>query len=255
MNKKTKAEAGRLGAYARMRLHGNPGTLEGRKKGGLASLATHAKRKTGFLLRKKISLPRPSLALAEFIGIMLGDGHVGQYQASVTTNTQTDMEHATYVQKSIKNIFHITSSLQNRKNKNACAVVISSRSVCEFLKTQGLPFGNKVKDGVSIPQWIRNNQRYRFMCARGLFDTDGSVYEDKHVIKGKTYQSVALAFTNRNEDILSFFKDTLLELNLHPTQKTKYTVFLRRMRDIDIFFLKIGTSNLKHLKRYNTFKK
>ena len=30
---------------------------------------------------------------------MLGDGHIGKYQSSITTNSETDREHAEYVSK------------------------------------------------------------------------------------------------------------------------------------------------------------
>lgn len=253
--KMSKNDAGRLGAYARMRLHGNPGTIKGRRKGGLKSIETHKKMKTGFILRKAIHIPKPSEKLAEFIGIMLGDGHVGQYQASITTNSQTDYEHASYIKKTIRSLFATQSTLSRSRTNNSCTVVISSRSICDFLKRQGLPQGNKVRDGVRIPNWIKKRSAYTRACVRGLFDTDGSVYCDTHKVSGKEYKHLGIAFTNRNTDILSFYKESLVKFGLHPTQKTPYVVFLRRGAEIDIFFKVIGSSNRKHLRRYREFRK
>ena len=58
-----------------------------------------------------------------------------------------------------------------------------------------------------------------------------------------------MAFTNRSLPLLVAFKRVLLEIGLHPTQKTKYEVFLRRRDDIVAYFDIVGSSNPKHLKR------
>jgi len=39
--------------------------------------------------------------------------------------------------------------------------------------------GSKEKQKVSIPDWIKNNRIYSKHCLRGLFETDGSVYNDR----------------------------------------------------------------------------
>lgn len=74
-------KASRLGALRRIELYGNPGTPEGRRKGGLNTQKKFRSdpriaKRIGFILRKKIKYPKESPALAEFIGIMLGDGGV-----------------------------------------------------------------------------------------------------------------------------------------------------------------------------------
>lgn len=251
----TKKQVGRLGGLARKSLYGNFGTLQGRQKGGLHSLVTHRKRGTGFKMLKSIRRPRYSKDLAEFIGIMLGDGHVGVYQATVTTNVNTDLEHARYVVTLTEKLFGIQARISYRKDSRACVVVISSREVCDFLKKHGLPHGNKVRDGVRIPEWIVANKLYASRCIRGLFDTDGSVYMDRHFIKGKKYCNLGIAFVNRSAPILTFFKHTLQDMHYHPTQKTTFEVFLRRAAEIDDYFKKVGSSNPKHLARYRDFKK
>ena len=58
VHRASKSAAGRMGAYARMAQYGNPGTVEGRSKGGLRSIEVHRKRKTGFKVLKPITIPR-----------------------------------------------------------------------------------------------------------------------------------------------------------------------------------------------------
>jgi hypothetical protein len=95
--KLSKSAAGHLGGLAQIKKNGNPGTAVGRKLGGIRSQETHRKLHTNFIQKKNISKPRKSVALAEFTGILLGDGHIGKYQASVTTHSETDMQHAIFI--------------------------------------------------------------------------------------------------------------------------------------------------------------
>lgn len=244
----SKVEAGRLGARARLRQHGNPGTKAGRRKGGLNSLLTHNKRNTGFKIRKSIRIPKYSDRLAEFIGIVLGDGHVGLYQTSITTNSKTDLEHAQYIQSLIKELFKIKSTLSYKKNSDACTVTISSRNLCLFLGSNGLTGGNKIRDGVFIPDWIQKNKMYARECVRGLFDTDGCVYKDKHTVKGKEYASLCIAFTNASIPILNFVEKTLKNEGVASTRWGRH-IRIRRAKDVCMYLQKIGFSNPKHLKK------
>lgn len=131
--------------------------------------------------------------------------------------------------------------------------MFSSYELCRFLEIKCFKSGNKVKNNVPVPDWVKNKNSYVRACIRGLFDTDGCVYLDKHIIKGIKYQHVGLAFTNYNENILSFFKNSLISFGFHPTHKTKNYVFLRRKKEIDLYFKLIGTSNSKHSDKYAIF--
>ncbi len=244
---------GRKGGLARAVLYGNPGTPEGRRKGGLHSILTHAKQKSGFKTLKQITIPKHSARLAELIGIFMGDGHVGLYQASVVTNSETDLQHALFVKDLVEDLFKIQTRLSNQRDKKACVITISSKSVCHFLIKQGIPQGNKITIGVNIPSWIRKRPLYRQAFVRGLFDTDGCVYLDTHRINQKVYENLGMAFANQSLPLLSFFKETLESLELHPTQKTKFRVFLRRREDIRSYFDLVGSSNEKHIKKVHKY--
>lgn len=239
----------RAGGLTRVRLHGNPGTAAGRKLGGLHSLATHRLRKTGFKLLKHVAFPPSSVALAELCGILAGDGHIGTYQTSVATNSVTDIEHAVYVKSLFEKLFKLPAPLAIRKKQKACAVVVSSKEVGRFLVGKGMVQGNKIHGGLQMPSWIRHRKSYETAFVRGLFDTDGCVYVDVHRIRGRIYKNIGMAFTNRCLPLLADFRSSLERHGLHPTQKTKYAVFLRREKDIQRYFAVVGSSNPKHLRK------
>lgn len=244
---------GRKGGLIRVARHGNPGTVEGRKCGGRNSIKTHSKRKTAFKVLKPITIPKHSTQLAELIGILMGDGHVGLYQTSITTNSDTDFQHAQFIKSLVEELFKIQVQLSNRRDKKACVVTISSKSACRYLSDQGIPQGNKIALGLRIPDWIRKNFSYRMAFICGLFDTDGCVYLDTHCVGQKVYRNLGMAFANQSLSLLSFFKETLENLELHPTQKTKFRVFLRRKEDIRRYFDLVGSSNEKHLEKVRRY--
>lgn len=248
MNRDHIKSAGSLGGRRRIELHGNPGTVEGRRLGGLRSIDTHKKSKTAFKTLRKINFPRPSARLAELLGIIMGDGHVGLYQTSVVTNSETDIEHARYIQLLMGSLFNIPVSFSERRDKKACTVLISSKEVCRFLEQNGIPRGNKLAGTMQVPTWIQKNNLYKTAFLRGLMDTDGTVYLDKHVIKGKQYVSTCIAFTNASKTLLCFVKQTLREEGYNPTVWGRH-VRLRRRKEVLRYAAEIGFSNPKHSRK------
>lgn len=251
----TKAEAGKLGAFARMSKYGNPGTAEGRRRGGLRSQQIHTMRNTGFVIRKIVRTPRPSKKFAEFLGIMFGDGSNGAYQATMTTSAVTDLVHANHAAQLAEELFHVKVYQRYRPKHNVIVTTISSATVCDILERNGLPKGSKVRSIIQIPVWISNSKTFSTACARGLFDTDGCTYIDTHHIKGVAYKNICLSFRNHNAQLLEFFRKILFDIGLHPTMSAPHSVFLRKAREIDIFFDIVGTSNPKHLEKYLEFKR
>jgi intein/homing endonuclease len=238
----------RIGGKRRIELHGNPGTVEGRKRGGERSISTHRKKKTGFKTLKSIKVPRPSETLAELLGIFYGDGHVGEYQASVVTSSDTDLEHAHYIRASINKLFGLLPALSFRKDKNACTVLVSSKAFCTFMLGMGMPHGNKIEKGILIPSWVTRDDTYSRALLRGLIDTDGCVYQDRHRIKEKKYASTCIAFTSASPELAQFVYETLCKLGYRPTQWGRH-VRLRRRDDVASYAKIVGFNNPKHARK------
>jgi intein/homing endonuclease len=248
------SEAGRKGGIARMMLYGDLGTPEGRSKGGRASIATHRRNGTKFSTLKDIQIPEQSEKLAEFLGIAVGDGHSSDYQLGVTTNSETDIQHAMFIAQMVHDLFGLESAFQFRKGEKAVDIMTSSRALVEFMEAIGMPRGNKIEHRVAIPKWVLENEVYLKAFLRGLFDTDGCVYLDRHIIKGATYRNLGWTITSRADTLKADVFRSLQELDYSPTCKAPgYSVFLRRHHEIVRYFTEIGTSNDKHRRRFESF--
>ncbi len=248
-------DAARKGAYRRAELYGNFGTAEGRRLGGIRSMATHIKNKnSSFRVLKFIKKPKHSLLLAEFIGIVFGDGHLSEYQTSITTNSKTDKEHAIFIQKLIQRLFAVSATVKEKTNENTVSIVASSRTLVKFLHSLGMPIGNKLENHITIPKWIIKNSIFQKSFLRGLFDTDGCIYLDKHKTKKKTYYHMGWTITSYAGTLRQGIVQSLHNFDFSPThQPTQTSIFLRKQSEIHRYFKEIGTSNPKHFKRYKEF--
>ncbi|MBM3245949.1 MAG: hypothetical protein FJZ13_01290 [Candidatus Omnitrophica bacterium] len=247
----------RKGALKCYELYGNPGTPEGRRKGGFSSqrlfrLRPEYAKSIGVVVRKNIRTPRPSRELAEFIGIMLGDGGMSGYQINITFNRETDSEYGIYIRKLIKRLFRVAVSLYMSKNDKAGRIVVSGKNLVEFLKSKGLKTGNKVNNSVNIPRWILNNRDYSVACLRGLVDTDGSFYSYNHKVNNKKYCSFAVCFTNHSKPLLQSVYEILRNEGLDPVLNTKQ-VYLYKKVNIKKYFQEVHTHNKKHLYKYKSY--
>lgn len=246
----------RRGGLARIRLHGNPGSVADRHLGGVISSQMHKKLRNGFKTLKKIPKVDYSSEVAELLGILMGDGHLGEYQVTMTTNSQTDLNHAIFVRDKFRKIFKITPSFKKRKDKKALIVCLSSKEACSALEKLGMPRGNKIKGRMSVPEWIKKDPDYVKAFIRGVFDTDGCVYIDTHRRGNKRYQYLGWTITSYADIFLADLGRLMLGLGFHTSNtKNQKSLYLRKQREILEYFTSIGTHNEKHKIRFSKFLK
>ena len=246
--------AARLGGKRHAQLYGSPGTLESRRKGGRISCERfranpRLAQALGFKVRKVIRRPRKSALLAEFIGIMLGDGCLSsQFQVGIAFNSETDRAYGTYLQDLFQRLFTVSATIQPRSKTRGWTVVASSRALVEHLQVLGLVQGNKVANQVDVPRWIWTKPSYQQACLRGLMDTDGSVYRYAHRVYGHRYDHVGLCFTNHSRPLLLAAERLLKNCGFRP-RAGGYHVYLHRQEEIRRYFRVVGSRNPKHVDR------
>lgn len=248
----------RLGGIRRNRLHGNPGTPEGRSKGGRIAIRSlrqnpRTAKNVGFVLRKKITYPKRSKELAEFFGVILGDGGIPSgLQLTISFNKEKDEHYAEYLGRAIKKLFGLQHHISARKNCNGADVVVSSASLIDFLLKQGLVKGNKVKNQVDVPCWIQKKSEYRIACVRGLMDTDGGFYWHRYRSRGREYEYLKLCFTNASRPLLNFMYAALRKLGIRAYLNGIH-VSVYALDELKKYFFMVGSHNPKHIAKFKTY--
>lgn len=190
--------------------------------------------------RTDVKIPNKySVDLAEFFGIMLGDGHVSHFQVVVSLGNKEE-KYAKHVKLLMKKIFetNVKISLRGTGYRD---VYLGSVDITSWLLKQGLVY-NKVKSQVDVPAWIFGKNNFMEGFLRGFFDTDGSVYKLKYGIQ--------MSFCNRSLPILKSLQLMLKKLEYNPSSISLYNMYLTRRGDVKRFFEEIKPSNPKHVARY-----
>ena len=251
-------KASRLGGKRYFEIYGAPGSIESRRKGGINSskkfiLNPEWAREKGFVVRKEIKHPRKSSRLAEFIGIMIGDGGIrNRYQIAISYNWKQDKKYATYIQKLVENLFGISSARYIRKELGSADIVVTGRNLIEFLEKKGIKKGDKVINQIDVPNWIFEHKQYQVACFKGLFDTYGCVYHHKYKVNGKWYSFAKIAFTSYSLPLCKAIFRMLKNLNFNPKLYGN-RIYLYKKAEVDRYFKEIGTNNPRYIQRYNKF--
>lgn len=203
-------------------------------------------------ITKPFKEPRKSKELAEFTGIMIGDGGMTKSQIRITLNKETDKDYCNFVENLINKIFKVPVSRSYRKNQNAVDLVISRSELVNFCNEKlGLKIGDKLKQGLDIPKWVKRKLEFQKVCLKGLVDTDGCVFNEIHKINGKRYSYKKINFTSRSPYLIKSVFNIFEKLRLNPVaRRNGDSVQLENKEEIDYYFKTIGTSNKKHLTRY-----
>lgn len=206
-------------------------------------------KKKGYLnKRSDIKIPkRYSSWLAEMFGILLGDGHISEFQVIVSLGSK-ESEYASYVSDLMKHLFGGAPKIGIRgtsfNGKKYRDVYLGSTQLVTWLKAGGL-VQNKVQSQVGVPIWILSNRSFIKAFLRGFFDTDGSVYRLKYGLQ--------ISFTNRSKPILLALQSMLEALEYKPSQISSNKVYLTDRVDLQRFFREIKPKNSKHVSRFTEF--
>lgn len=190
--------------------------------------------------------------LAEFVGIILGDGCIRKYDnytsIKISLNSETDWQYSLYVKKLILSLFKIEPIVKQRKDAKAVELFIFKRDVINFL-TKDLGMATSPKRGkAKIPKLFLNTQFENFIL-RGYFDTDGCVVLTNN--NGSPY--IRLEMKISPSPMQSQFIDILKRKGFHfgvyKVRKDEVRVQLNGKEQLKKWANLVGFSNTKHIKR------
>lgn len=193
-------------------------------------------RKERLKQRRKKALKRNS-DLAELIGITLGDGSLTSLPRTEALRVVCNSKHKRYIERIailIQKVFDKRPRVSKRKGERAADIVLYRNDLSAKLN---IPCGNKIKNRVKVPKWIKQNRIYSINCLKGLFETDGCFQEN-----GNNYTSY-IEFKNNYNNLLNDVYQMLNELGYHP-QFGKNYVRLARTEE---------TFNFKNLIRFRNY--
>lgn len=202
--------------------------------------------------KKKFRLPRHSSRLAEFIGILLGDGGITNAQAEITLDALADREYIDYVANLAADLFACRPKIyQHHTTTRAKRIVIAGVVFIDLLKGLGLGIGDKVKRQVDVPIWVKEDKSLSKSCLRGLMDTDGGIFRHSYFVNGKRYSYLKLCFSNRSQPLRRFVHMTLSKFGFTPKlASNEKHVWLYSEKETRRYVQVIGTSNYRLLKKF-----
>lgn len=214
--------------------------------------------------------------LAEDLGIMVGDGHIGkeirkkravEYQIMCFGNAVTDrVFYRHYVRTLKKEIFNLDFAFSNQR-RNTCVIKINSKGLLQFYTgIIGLPVGRK--DNIKVPNLIMESKN-KIKCSfiRGLGDSDFSLaFREKHT-KRLYYPSIKIKTMSKNliEDLDYLLKDLGFKITMSYNLKSKlektnklYTgheLWLNGEDNLKRWIRLVGFSNPKNTLKYNLWRR
>lgn len=177
--------------------------------------------------------------LAEFFGMMLGDGHIQNYSLNrgekYVTNYRVELcfnEDETKIIDRARKLFLSTSGREPRfhanPNNKGAKLMVYSKDLVEKLIELGLKPGNKTENQVDVPGWIKEKTEFQVRCLRGLTDTDGTVYE-------RAPGDKVIQFKNASHPLLNDFREMCKNQSISTSKGGYRTVQVAANDDVRRF--------------------
>ena len=167
--------------------------------------------------KKQLIVLEENSELAEMVSIILGDGSVPKTEnrVRITLNKTEEPQYRKFVYQFMEKLFKKKPTIYEPKDANAVKMSINSKEVVKGLIDKGVKPGDKKKNQVSVPQWIKKEEENRRSSIRGLVDTDGSIHIHKH------NKAIRITFKNASLPLINDYKEMCESFNI-PTQKIFY---------------------------------
>ncbi|MBU1137117.1 hypothetical protein KKD72_01990 [Patescibacteria group bacterium] len=177
------------------------------------------------LIKTNYPLLAKSGDLAELIGVVLGDGHIGKFPRTEILSISSNLNNQGFIDRYsrlIESLFDKKPVKAKRKNANCVRIYIYQKNISKRLN---IPTGARKDKYIGIPKWIYNNEEYLIRYLRGLYEAEGSF--SVH-LPTCTYKFV---FSNRNKSLLDNVNCSLKKLGFNP-HSDKIRVQISRKEEV-----------------------
>lgn len=184
-----------------------------------------------------------SIELAELIGLILGDGHLRkeckEAENRHISNHYLDICLGKEEKEIIKNTKELLEKCLKKEptrkdfsNSEAVSLRVYGKEIVKSLEATGLECGDKIKNQVGVPKWIKNNKKFEKGCLRGLIDSDGSVYKREDGYR-------VVYFKNHSEPLLEDFKSLSSDLGFKPSSAGPKAVQIASQDEVKDFLERV----------------
>ena len=212
-------------------------------------------------VKRGLVLPKESSKeLAEFVGILTGDGYVNyypyqyKYLLEIAGDSRLDKDYLTkYTRNLVYKLFNLESSYSYKKGQNTMNLRLISKGLVNFLLKVGFKKGRK--EQIGIPQWILENNRYIIAFIKGLADTDFSIYYRKKYpiisMASKSEKLIRTLFTylkDNNFMLTNYYKENKIDKRGY-NDSIVYKIVLNGHNNFRKWMKTIGFRNTRHIKK------
>lgn len=201
--------------------------------------------------------------VAEFVGIMIGDGSIGIYNTKAgnrikihrrvkVTLDSRNIGYINHVSKVMKNVLDITPRLFFKKKENAVDISTHRKDKIDFVtNTIGLKASPKW-GRMEIPEKYSRG-RYGLLVLKGLFDTDGclTIFNNN----GNTYPriEIRLSPSPAQNQVSNILEEQGFNYKIQELERGKTKVRISGVKELKRWFDLIGSSNPIHLEKSRRF--
>ncbi len=231
-------------------------------------------------IKRRVKLPnRLTTKLSEFIGIMVGDGHLrlnfdtrtgGRYVRSdiLVSGNKKETNYLIHVMWLFYKVFNLKMKYVQDTKLNAINLRAHSKGIVQFLnKICGIPLNRKTYS-IRLPNIVKKSGlsvKYAFL--RGLADTDFTVTFKNRTNKGHNYPVIKASFKSRTlvKDLESLYSDLGFRYCVVYNEKgydkrfdrydTIHAIYLNGKENFRKWVNRIGFSNYKFLRKIEKWQK
>jgi hypothetical protein len=193
--------------------------------------------------------------MAEFVGIMLGDGYLGYptpWRMKISFNSVDDKEYVKIVDKLLIKLFNTKTIIKHRSNEKVSEIYIFKREILRHLVNDLDLIPSPKWERARIPDWIFKENLEKH-ALRGYFDTDGSVVITNN--NGTRYPRLEMKVSPSpmQEQFIGIVKSLGFRHGVYAIGKGKVRIQINGKDELAKWNNIVGFSNPKHQRKCDSF--
>ena len=187
-----------------------------------------------------VHLPTRKDLLAYLIGLAIGDGNLSNPNGRATRlRISCDSK---YLKLADNICYTIKTLLPENKvsfiyRKITCFDISCYSNKFESWLGWKAKNGSKFKQKIIVPNWIKINKKYTKWCLKGLFETDGSVYNDRNYVMA-IFVTIIPSLAKDVRMMIKSINYTSHTYKIKTKNKTRYNI--RVSKQVESFVKTIG---------------